>query len=139
MGEAGALVAVVRDAPVHVAHQPVDQRQPQPLSVLLAAHERFEDMVAQFAPSRTTQEWIDLMEEADIPVMPVRMLHDLPKDPHLAATGFFQRVAHPTEGSLWTTKPPVRFSATPARHDLRPAPRLGEQTEEILNRMVEDL
>ena len=96
------------------------------------------DMVAQFAPARTTQEWIDLMEEADIPVMPVRMLLDLPKDPHLAATGFFQRVGHPTEGSLWTTKPSVKFSATPARHDLRPAPRLGEHTEEILNRMEED-
>ena len=96
------------------------------------------DMVAQFAPSRTTQEWIDLMEEADIPVMPVSMLPDLPQDPHIEATGFFQRVAHPTEGTIWTTKPPVKFSATPARHDLRPAPRLGEHSEEILSGVVED-
>ncbi|MCR5860309.1 CoA transferase [Mesorhizobium sp. J428] len=96
------------------------------------------DMVAQFAPSRTTQEWIDLMGEADIPVMPVRMLPDLPQDSHMKATGFFQRVAHPTEGAIWTTKPPVKFSATPARHDLRPAPRLGEHSEEILSGVVED-
>jgi formyl-CoA transferase len=96
------------------------------------------DMVAQFAPSRTTQEWVDLMEEADIPVMPVRMLPDLPQDPHIEATGFFQRVAHPTEGTIWTTKPPVKFSATPARHDLRPAPHLGEHSEEILSGVVED-
>ena len=96
------------------------------------------DMVGQFAPSRTTQEWIDLMEEADIPVMPVRMLPDLPQDPHIEATGFFQRVVHPTEGTIWTTKPPVKFSATPARHDLRPAPRLGEHSEEILSGVVED-
>jgi crotonobetainyl-CoA:carnitine CoA-transferase CaiB-like acyl-CoA transferase len=96
------------------------------------------DMISQFAPSRTTQEWIDLMEEADIPVMPVRLLSELPQDPHFAASGFFQQIAHPTEGSIWTTKPSVKFSATPARHDLRPAPRLGEHTEEILNRMEED-
>ena len=96
------------------------------------------DMVGQFAPSRTTQEWIDLMEEADIPVMPVRMLPDLPQDPHIEATGFFQRVAHPTEGAIWTTKPPVKFSATPARHDLRPAPRLGEHSEEILSGVLDD-
>ncbi|MEX0408852.1 CoA transferase [Aquibium sp. LZ166] len=96
------------------------------------------DMVAQFAPSRTTQEWIDLMGEADIPVMPVRMLPDLPQDSHIKATGFFQRVAHPTEGAIWTTKPPVKFSATSARHDLRPAPRLGEHSEEILSGVVED-
>ncbi|MEC9264942.1 MAG: CoA transferase [Pseudomonadota bacterium] len=96
------------------------------------------DMVGQFAPSRTTQEWIDLMEEADIPVMPVWMLPDLPQDPHIEATGFFQRVAHPTEGAIWTTKPPVKFSATPARHDLRPAPRLGEHSEEILSGVLDD-
>lgn len=96
------------------------------------------DMVEQFAPSRTTQEWIDLMEEADIPVMPVRMLPDLPQDPHIEATGFFQRVVHPTEGAIWTTKPPVKFSATPARHDLRPAPRLGEHSEEILSGVLDD-
>ena len=72
------------------------------------------------------------METIDIPAMPVRNLSDLPADPHLAATGFFQQVDHPSEGPIWTTRPPVRFSETPARHDHRPAPRLGEHTKEIL-------
>ena len=90
------------------------------------------DMVAQIALTRTTDEWLDLMEQADIPAMPVRNLSDLPNDPHLAATGFFQRIDHPTEGAIWTTRPPARFSATPARHDHRPAPRLGEHSDEIL-------
>jgi formyl-CoA transferase len=89
-------------------------------------------MVAHIALTRTTDEWLDLMEQADIPAMPVRNLSDLPNDPHLAATGFFQRIDHPTEGAIWTTRPPVRFSATPARHDHRPAPRLGEHSDEIL-------
>lgn len=90
------------------------------------------DMVAQLALTRTTEEWLTLMEQADIPAMPVRNLSDLPSDPHLAATGFFQQIEHPTEGRIWTTRPPVRFSETPARHDHRPAPHLGEHTEEIL-------
>lgn len=90
------------------------------------------DMVAQIALTRSTQEWVDLMETVDIPAMPVRNLADLPNDPHLVATGFFQQVEHPSEGAIWTTRPPVRFSATPARHDHRPAPKLGEHTEEIL-------
>jgi formyl-CoA transferase len=92
------------------------------------------DMVAQVALTRTTEEWLTLTEEADIPAMPVRNLAELPGDPHLAATGFFQRIEHPSEGPIWTTRPPVRFSATPARHDHRPAPRLGEHTEEILGK-----
>ncbi len=90
------------------------------------------DMVAQIALTRTTDDWLALMEQADIPAMPVHNLSDLPSDPHLAATGFFQKIEHPTEGPIWTTRPPIRFSATPARHDHRPAPRLGEHSDEIL-------
>jgi len=90
------------------------------------------DMVAKIALTRTTEDWLVLMEQADIPAMPVRNLSDLPTDPHLAATGFFQQIDHPTEGAIWTTRPPIRFSATPARHDHRPAPRLGEHSDEIL-------
>lgn len=90
------------------------------------------DMVAQIALTRSTEEWLTLMEQADIPAMPVRNLSDLPSDPHLAATGFFQQIDHPTEGTIWTTRPPIHFSATPARHDHCPAPRLGEHSKEIL-------
>ena len=89
------------------------------------------DMVAQIALTRTTDDWLALMEQADIPAMPVNNLSDLPSDPHLAATGFFQQIDHPSEGAIWTTRPPIRFSATPARHDHRPAPGLGEHDEEI--------
>lgn len=90
------------------------------------------DLVAQIALTRSTEEWLELMEQADVPAMPVRNLADLPGDPHLAATGFFQKIEHPTEGPLWTTRPPVRFSATPARHDFCPAPCLGQHNDEIL-------
>ena len=69
------------------------------------------------------------------------LLRRIRSDPNIGQqikqSRFFQRVAHPTEGAIWTTKPPVKFSATPARHDLRPAPRLGEHTEEILRRAGE--
>jgi formyl-CoA transferase len=90
------------------------------------------DMVAQMAPRHTTEEWFDLLKEADIPAMPVRQLRDLPDDPHLVATEFFQRLDHPTEGPIWTTRPPVKFSRTPARADRAPAPVLGEHDDDIL-------
>ena len=92
------------------------------------------DMVAQIATTRTTAQWIKLTEQADIPAMPVRLLADLPQDPHMAATGFFQTINHPTEGLVWTTKPSVKFSATPARHDITPPPALGEHNPDILKR-----
>ena len=54
------------------------------------------DMVAQIARERTTAESIALVDQADILVMPARWLKDLPQDPHLAATGLFQKINHPT-------------------------------------------
>ena len=90
------------------------------------------DMVAQMAPERTTAEWLALTQEIDVPAMPVNRLSDLPNDPHLVATGFFQRIEHPSEGKIWTTRPPIKFSRTPAHANQRLAPLLGEQNEEIL-------
>lgn len=92
------------------------------------------DIVAQVAIEKTTAEWIELMAQADIPAMPVRLLKELPDDEHLKATGFFQQVKHPTEGMLWTTKPSVKYSATPARYDILPVPKLGEHSAEILKK-----
>jgi crotonobetainyl-CoA:carnitine CoA-transferase CaiB-like acyl-CoA transferase len=52
-------------------------------------------------------------------------------DPHLRATGFFEESDHPTEGTLLMMRGPKNWSKTPPsirRH----APRLGENTVEIL-------
>jgi len=96
------------------------------------------DMVAQLAVDRTTAEWIKLTDDADIPAMPVRQLRDLPNDPHLAATGFFQQIEHPSEGKIWTTRPSVKYSRTPAQANRAPAPLQGEHDSEILNRPEPD-
>ncbi|MDH2052208.1 CaiB/BaiF CoA transferase family protein [Achromobacter marplatensis] len=62
---------------------------------------------------RSTADWLALLADADIPHSPVNTPEALFDDPHLAATGFFQRVEHPTEGTLTATSIPVRFSRTP--------------------------
>ena len=89
-------------------------------------------MISEVTPTRTTAEWLELMREADVPCMPVNRLEDLARDPHLAATGFFVDVAHPTEGRIRTTAPPLRLASTPASATRRPTPRLGEHTAEVL-------
>jgi len=81
--------------------------------------------------TRTTGEWLALLNAADIPAMPMHALDDLIADPHLRASGFFETTEHPTEGTLNMMTSATRFSAgLPAeRH---PAPRLGEHSAEIL-------
>jgi crotonobetainyl-CoA:carnitine CoA-transferase CaiB-like acyl-CoA transferase len=80
---------------------------------------------------RSTDEWYDLLVAADIPVARVNRPEDLFHDAHLAATGFFSQVSHPTEGELKGIGIPVRFSATPGKVR-RHAPRLGEHSLEVL-------
>jgi crotonobetainyl-CoA:carnitine CoA-transferase CaiB-like acyl-CoA transferase len=80
---------------------------------------------------KTTGEWLPLLEDADIPVMPMHTMESILEDPHLEATGFFKMVDHPTEGRLRTMKVPVSWSKTPPEPD-RQAPRLGQHSAEIL-------
>jgi crotonobetainyl-CoA:carnitine CoA-transferase CaiB-like acyl-CoA transferase len=81
---------------------------------------------------RTTDDWFATCERLDIPAARLYALDDLPGHPHLAATGFFELHDHPAVGKVRMTRPPTKFSKTPAairRH----APRLGENSREILD------
>lgn len=96
---------------------------------------RSEEMGAFLAatlPEKSSKEWLDLFDKADIPASPVNSIDDLFDDPHLNAVGFWQEVDHPSEGRIRTTKPVGTWSRT--QPDIRrPAPRLGEHTQEVIN------
>src|SRR5271154_3204571 len=80
---------------------------------------------------KTTDEWIALLRELEIPCARMASLDDLLTDPQLAATGFFKHATHPSEGEILFTDLPVRFSETPASTK-RLQPRLGEHSFEVL-------
>jgi crotonobetainyl-CoA:carnitine CoA-transferase CaiB-like acyl-CoA transferase len=87
-------------------------------------------MLDEVMPTRTTEEWLALFREADIPCGPVNTLETLFQDPHLGGSGFFVEMDHPTEGRLRVTRHPIDFGE--ARPD-RPAPANGEHTREVLH------
>ena len=80
---------------------------------------------------RTTAEWLEAFDKADIPAMPVRTLEELFDDPHLQATGFFTEREHPSEGPIKTFASPLDFEKTPVEYR-RHAPRLGGDGVEVL-------
>jgi crotonobetainyl-CoA:carnitine CoA-transferase CaiB-like acyl-CoA transferase len=88
--------------------------------------------LARIFEARTTAEWIDLLTEADIPVMPMHDLESILQDPHLVSTGFFPVVDHPSEGKIRSMKAPARWSETPVEPS-RLAPRHNEHGLEILH------
>ncbi|MFL6655920.1 MAG: CaiB/BaiF CoA transferase family protein [Sulfurifustis sp.] len=87
--------------------------------------------VADVMRTRTSAEWLEALDRADIPAMPLHTLTSLVDDPHLKATGYFQFIDHPTEGRLRTMMPPSRWSES-APEIRRHAPVLGEHTVEVL-------
>jgi crotonobetainyl-CoA:carnitine CoA-transferase CaiB-like acyl-CoA transferase len=80
--------------------------------------------LAELLLTRTTAEWLDLFNKADIPAMPLHTLESLLADEHLAATGFFSFDEHPSEGRLRQMAYPSTWSATQPQCS-RPVPRLG--------------
>ncbi|MDR2188046.1 MAG: CoA transferase [Azonexus sp.] len=81
---------------------------------------------------KTTAEWHEIFDEADIPNGPMKTLQELIGDPYLEETGFFHRYDHPSEGPAMTLGIPVNFSATPGSIRL-PPPSLGEHNIEVLS------
>jgi crotonobetainyl-CoA:carnitine CoA-transferase CaiB-like acyl-CoA transferase len=87
--------------------------------------------LARMMLERTTAEWTELLNKADIPTLPMHNLESILTDPHLTATNFFPVVDHPSEGKIRSMRVPATWSETPARPE-RLAPRLSEHGEEIL-------
>ena len=87
--------------------------------------------LGELLAERTTAEWLDALDAANVPSMPVNQPDDLVDDPHLAATGFWQKVEHPDLGTLRLPGIPAQFSKTPGAIRRAP-PALGEHSVEIL-------
>jgi crotonobetainyl-CoA:carnitine CoA-transferase CaiB-like acyl-CoA transferase len=81
--------------------------------------------------TRTTAEWLDILEKADVPAGRVHTLESLVTDQHLADVGFFRNVDHPVEGEMIDLAFPNRFSSG-GREDFKPAPLMGGDSVEIL-------
>jgi crotonobetainyl-CoA:carnitine CoA-transferase CaiB-like acyl-CoA transferase len=96
-----------------------------------------DELMAQFyawAGSVTRREAYRIAGETRAPVSPVNTIEDLLQDEHLAARGFFHEVQHPDAGSLRYPGPPARMTATPGA--VRPAPRLGADTDSVLRELL---
>jgi crotonobetainyl-CoA:carnitine CoA-transferase CaiB-like acyl-CoA transferase len=80
---------------------------------------------------RTTAEWLDVLGAHGIPASPVNSVAGLFTDPHLAATGFFREVMHPSEGRLVLGAVTGPVGAQPPESRWW-APRLGADTDTVL-------
>jgi crotonobetainyl-CoA:carnitine CoA-transferase CaiB-like acyl-CoA transferase len=80
---------------------------------------------------KTTDEWLALLRELEIPAARMVSLDGLVDDPQLKAGDFFKRAQHPSEGEIVYTDMPVRFSDGAATGE-RLQPQLGEHSIAVL-------
>lgn len=92
--------------------------------------DRIYQLLGETFLTRTTQEWLTLLEVLNIPAAPLRTTDALFDDPHLKAVGFFEEVDSP-HGIIRYPGVPTWFSKTPG-HVAGPTPSLGENTDEVL-------
>ena len=80
---------------------------------------------------RSSAEWLDRLTRADVPCAPVLTRNKVIQHPHVRAMEIIEEYDHPAAGRLRQARSAARFSGTPAAIR-RPAPALGEHTDEIL-------
>ncbi|OGA72358.1 MAG: formyl-CoA transferase [Betaproteobacteria bacterium RIFCSPLOWO2_12_FULL_66_14] len=97
-------------------------------------YERLASELSAIFRTRNRDEWIAVLEQADIPFAPENELQDLENDPQVRHLGVFYEMQHPQHGTLKAPHRPVRLDGS-RDVDFRPPPVLGEHTEEVLREL----
>jgi crotonobetainyl-CoA:carnitine CoA-transferase CaiB-like acyl-CoA transferase len=97
----------------------------------MANRERLKALINDQTRRASVAHWIARLNRAGVPCGRVMTLADVFSDPQVLAQEMVLEVDHPGHGPVRMTGFPVKLSATPARLR-RPAPELGEHTDQIL-------
>jgi formyl-CoA transferase/CoA:oxalate CoA-transferase len=81
--------------------------------------------------TKTSREWVELIEAAGVPCGPVLSLSEVFEDPQILHRRMVEEIQHPKAGKIKVLGVPIKMSDTPA--SIRtPPPTLGEHSKEVL-------
>jgi crotonobetainyl-CoA:carnitine CoA-transferase CaiB-like acyl-CoA transferase len=114
----------------------------------LAADERFQKnsnrvrhretlvpQVSAIMQTKTSADWIELLNARGIPCGPINDLEQVFADPQVRHRGMQLELEHPVAGSVASVANPIRLSQTPVEYDLAP-PLLGQHSDEVLQSIL---
>ncbi len=81
--------------------------------------------------------WLERLDARGVPNAPINTIQEAFDDPQVRHLGIPKEIRHPKEGSTRLVGSPIDLSDTPPKF-FRAAPRLGENTDEILERLGYD-
>jgi crotonobetainyl-CoA:carnitine CoA-transferase CaiB-like acyl-CoA transferase len=88
--------------------------------------------------TKTTEEWLEVLNEADIPCSPLNKLDQALNDPQVLANDMVVSVEHTLGGEVKQTGNPIKISTTPPelRKKFLSPPTLGEHNNEVLSQLL---
>src|SRR6476660_6863114 len=85
--------------------------------------------------TRSKQEWIALLEAANVPCGPINNMKEVFEDPQVRHRKLRVDIPHPLGGTAPVVASPMRLSATPVEYRLAP-PMLGQHNGEVLGKLL---
>lgn len=84
---------------------------------------------------KPASEWLEILEENEIPCGPVQAVDEVMNDPQIAARNMIIQMLHPIAGPLKMAGSPINLSETPPQVT-EIAPEHGQHTDEVLRAIL---
>ncbi len=97
-------------------------------------YDRFQGDVEAIIRAKPAEHWIALLNEAGVPVSPVKFPMELFEDEQAAANGMFHRLHHPEAGDFTVLSPPASLDGDGFR-SREPAAPFASETRSILREL----
>ncbi len=94
-------------------------------------------LIARAVAPRRLADCLALVDGAGVPASPINNLAQVFADPQVIARGMVREIDRGAGRTARVIANPIRLSRTPLRND-RPAPNLGEHTEEVMRELAGD-
>ncbi|OBY32942.1 CaiB/BaiF CoA transferase family protein [Mycolicibacter kumamotonensis] len=100
-----------------------------------AQHDLIDDRLATWCAARSSDDVVEILWSAGVPVAKVMQPHRQTELAQLADRGFFEHVDHPVNGRAAHSTLPARMSHGPMPVHTRHAPLLGQHNHELLREL----
>jgi crotonobetainyl-CoA:carnitine CoA-transferase CaiB-like acyl-CoA transferase len=131
---AGTVAPREWEAFCHAVERPewLEDRRFQSAAGLVKHADARIELMASVLSTRSTAEWLERLDTAQVPCAPILTREQLLEHPQIVENELILEGEHPHVGRMRQPRPPERFDRTPSQIG-RPAPLLGEHSEEVLD------
>ena len=123
--EAAELDSLIGDPRFASRKQRADQHQ----EIVRILREQFR--------KKSREYWLPRLDANSVPNAPINTIHEVFDNPQIKHLGIPRQITHPKMGVTNLVGSPINLTGTPTRF-FRPAPLLGEHTEEVLAQLGYD-